>query len=572
MKRILFSICILFFVLSSCHRATVIEYYDEDQVTAANELDYMFFFTEALKNKNFGNINNAVIYFQKCIELDSTAHAPYYEISMIQSYFGNFKEALEFARVAYQRDVDNPWYLKNLASAYLQNNKVDSSIYLYKILIKRFNTVENNRQLAMLYERNGQFKSAIEIIDKLENLYGIVEQNVLYKNNLYHKLGDYKSAIKETSKLLNLEPDNIKYLTILAEAYANNGNKEKAISLYEQVLQADSMYTIALISYGNYLINERNYDTGFNFLLRAFKNKDLTIETKINLLSTYLFQNSIIYQENYDKFSLLFQALVDTYPDNIQVYALISDHYIGRKFYKIALKYLNKAIKIDNAADFIWEQYFALSNYFGFYKEIFEQSEHAMLKFSDKSFVYFYRGLSAWQLNKNSIAIEVLEKGLSYINDDKALRMQFYSILGELFHTEKRYSKSDFYFDEALKLDSNNVGVLNNYAYYLSLREAKLEKALVLSKRTIEVEPLNSTYIDTYAWILFKMKRYEEALTCIEEAMKNGGDKSAEIVEHYGDILYKNGELIKALEQWIKARSLGKNTDELNEKINSEKL
>ena len=195
-----------------------------------------------------------------------------------------------------------------------------------------------------------------------------------------------------------------------------------------------------------------------------------------------------------------------------------------------------------------------------------------MLKFSDKSFVYFYRGLSAWQLNKNSIAIEVLEKGLSYINDDKALRMQFYSILGELFHTEKRYSKSDFYFDEALKLDSNNVGVLNNYAYYLSLREAKLEKALVLSERTIEVKPLNSTYIDTYAWILFKMKRYEEALTCIEEAMKNGGDKSAEIVEHYGDILYKNGELIKALEQWIKARSLGKNTDELNEKINSEKL
>jgi Tfp pilus assembly protein PilF len=72
-----------------------------------------------------------------------------------------------------------------------------------------------------------------------------------------------------------------------------------------------------------------------------------------------------------------------------------------------------------------------------------------------------------------------------------------------------------------LKYNPDNIPVLNNYAYYLSLEQTDLDKAEEMSYRTIKAEPNNATYLDTYAWILFQLGQYNDALFYIRQAIDN---------------------------------------------------
>jgi tetratricopeptide (TPR) repeat protein len=123
-----------------------------------------------------------------------------------------------------------------------------------------------------------------------------------------------------------------------------------------------------------------------------------------------------------------------------------------------------------------------------------------------------------------------------------------------------------------LKNEPDNLYVINNYSYYLSLREEKLEYAESISKKTILAEPNNSTYLDTYAWILFKLKRYQDALYYIKRAFENGGAESQVIVEHYGDIQFMVGNAEAALELWKLSNEMGNNSESLLKKIKGKSI
>ncbi|MBP7180035.1 MAG: tetratricopeptide repeat protein, partial [Dysgonomonadaceae bacterium] len=128
-------------------------------------------------------------------------------------------------------------------------------------------------------------------------------------------------------------------------------------------------------------------------------------------------------------------------------------------------------------------------------------------------------------------------------------------------------------YEKSLKLNPQNLPVLNNYSYYLSLEKRDLDKAEQMSSITVKAEPTNPTYLDTYAWILYEQGAYTMAKIYIENAVKySENEPSAEILEHYGDILFKTGEPEKALEQWKKAKELGSDSKTLDEKIRTGKL
>ncbi len=133
-------------------------------------------------------------------------------------------------------------------------------------------------------------------------------------------------------------------------------------------------------------------------------------------------------------------------------------------------------------------------------------------------------------------AIKSLKKGISFIFEEKA-KYDFYNYLAECYHSTKQNKLSDENFEKALKIKPDEVFLLNNYAYYLSVRNEKLDKAEQMSKKTIEKEPTNYTYLDTYAWILYMQKDYKKALIYIKKSIDNGGNSSEVIKEHYDKIL-----------------------------------
>jgi tetratricopeptide (TPR) repeat protein len=171
---------------------------------------------------------------------------------------------------------------------------------------------------------------------------------------------------------------------------------------------------------------------------------------------------------------------------------------------------------------------------------------------------YYYWGLAHYQQDQKDEAMEVFQKGIRQVGpeSDKNMASDFYSILGDLYHQKKMNAEAYAAYDSALVYRPDNVGALNNYAYYLSVERKNLDKAEEMSYRTVKAEPTNGTYLDTYAWILFEKGKYAEARIYIDQAMQNGGDKSSVVVEHCGDIYFLSGEPEKALEYWKQAEIL----------------
>jgi tetratricopeptide (TPR) repeat protein len=205
------------------------------------------------------------------------------------------------------------------------------------------------------------------------------------------------------------------------------------------------------------------------------------------------------------------------------------------------------------------------------YQELYEESEQAIKIYPDRPTLYMLRGISASELKKYDIAIEALEEGLSLLKNDKQLKIQFYSLIGDGYRSMGLDKKSDEAMEMALEIDSENTIVLNNYAYYLSERGSKLKKALKMSSKCIKTEPLNATYLDTYGWILFKMGKINEAKIYLEKAMNNAGVNDPEITEHYGDMLCEMKEYKRAVETWEDSIILGGDKVKIEKKINEAK-
>ncbi|HNB13083.1 MAG TPA: tetratricopeptide repeat protein, partial [Bacteroidia bacterium] len=192
--------------------------------------------------------------------------------------------------------------------------------------------------------------------------------------------------------------------------------------------------------------------------------------------------------------------------------------------------------------------------------------------FPNESSLYLLNGIAKSQLNLPAEAINILNQGVKLVVDNNQQLIQFYSNLGDCYNKTKEYSASDSSFDKALEIDPNEPFVLNNYAYYLSVRKEKLEQAEKMSKQSNELQPNQSSFLDTYGWILYQEGKYDEAKKWIEKAMENGGENSGTILEHYGDILFKLNQSDKAFEYWKKAKQSGDASGLLDQKIRDKKL
>lgn len=174
------------------------------------------------------------------------------------------------------------------------------------------------------------------------------------------------------------------------------------------------------------------------------------------------------------------------------------------------------------------------------------------------------------QTQQHEKAVSFLKNAASFESEDQEILIQIYSGLGDSYNALKLYPESDDAYEKALKINPDNSYTLNNYAYYLSVRGENLDKAERMSKLAIKLEPGNPSFEDTYAWILFKLRKYKDALGWIEKAISHSSNSSAVQFEHYGDILYHLDEREKALQQWQKAKDRG-GSGKLDQKINAKK-
>ena len=186
---------------------------------------------------------------------------------------------------------------------------------------------------------------------------------------------------------------------------------------------------------------------------------------------------------------------------------------------------------------------------------------------------YYYLSIAYAHEQRHDDVIPICKQALEHVNENstKEIVSDFYSMMGDTYHTQGNMTEAYQAYEKAIETYGNNVGALNNYAYYLSLEKRDLDKAEEMSYKTVKAEPENGTYLDTYAWILFVKGNYTQAKLYIDMAMKADGDKSADVVEHCGDIYYMAGETAAAVEYWKQALELGSQSAKLKQKINQKK-
>jgi tetratricopeptide (TPR) repeat protein len=533
---------------------------------------YYYVFLEANRKKLLGDLNGALALYYQCLEINPNAAAAMEEISIINEIMQNFEVAIKYANAAVESEPENKWYHMHLAKLYIVTNQYKEAIDVYKNIENKYpKDLEIPYNLATLYTRIGEYNKAIQLYDQIEEQTGINENISIRKQQLYLEIGQKSKAYKEIERLIEYYPNEPRFYGILAEMYTNDNLFLKAEENYEKLFEIDSTYIIGQLSIIDFYRKKMDYDNAFKMIKKVIYNPEIEFNQKVMVFVSMLnSQNEFtIYNQRIEKNLIL---LKETYPNEKDSYTLYADYLIKLNKLEEAKTEIEYILENYSGNIVIWEQLLSIYSYKNDFETLFEKSKVAIDSFPNHSIFYLFNGISANQINKWADAIQILKKGLKTIENNPELEIDFYTNLADAYHHSGDYKQSDYYFDLVLKRKPDNIYVMNNYGYYLSLRKEKLEYAESLSKKTIEAEPNNSTYLDTYAWILYKMGRYQDALYYITKAIENGGLDSNVIVEHYGDINYKVGNQEKALELWKLAKEMGNSSEELQRKIDNQSM
>lgn len=579
MKRLAIILVLLLFTTTSFSQWK--SYYPEEKVSkkeqkkAGNEKNKKLFdihFFNALKAKSLGDYEEALKHFDKCIKTDQKNPISFYESAIINSEKGNYEIAVEQIKTALKLDPQNRWYLLLYANTLFSKQDFYNSAMQYKKLL----TLEPENQeiyfkLSDAYIYANDFKKAIAVYNEIEKKRGLDKTLSIQKHRLYRQLNDIKGAITELKNALNLFPDDAEVMEILCELYFLNDEKEKAFELFKRLSIITPQNGRIHLTLADYYRENGENEESYNELKLAFKSTELNIDTKIRILISYyqlIADDKEIRKQAYE----LANILIEIHPKNLKSRAVFADIlYIDNQYQKAKEQYLI-ILEQDKSKNEIWSQVLFIQAEQNDFEGMLKTSEKALEYFPVDPLFYYFNGISNKWFKNYDPAIKSLELGSEFVVENQKLIIEFYSNLADLYHSNEEYSLSDEYYEKVLEIDSNNVLVLNNYAYYLSLRRKKLEKAKEMSFICNELDRDNGTYQDTYAWVLYQLKEYEEAEKWLLKALSNGGNKSAVVVEHYGDILYKLGKKSEALKAWKQAKELGNASKFLNQKIEERKL
>ena len=538
------------------------------QQMGENEIrEYNYALTEATKQKLFGNFKQAAVLYQKCLEVNPNSDAAAFQLAGIYMMAQDFENAKKLTHMAVTIDPDNYWYKVQLTQLHMIKNEPDSAIAVYEGILNKWPAkVEVKFELSRLYSETGRENKAIKMLNEIERENGISEPVSMLKEQIYLRQGKPDLAVAELLALIALAPEEVRYLGVLAELYTTLDRKEEAKRTYKKIFEIEPSNGVAQLSMAEFYRLENNTEKQFEYLAIAFRNPSLQIDRKMGVMIDFL-TNQDRFMENKTGIDSLLTILEEEYPGDYRVRTAKADYFSKLERYEEALLVYDEVLMEQKGNYFIWEQAIFIENILENNEGVYTRSTEAIKYFNDKPLLFLFKGSAAMQLGKNEEAIQSLEKGLRFADNNLPLTVQFYSMLAEAWQNMGKHEKSDEYFEKALEIEPENIMILNNYGYYLSLREVELEKAEKMSRITIIAEPDNPTYLDTYAWILHKAGKQEQALEYIEKAVRSGGEEDSDILEHYGDILYALERKEEAAKYWKKAVEAGSESEELEEKI-----
>ncbi len=515
-------------------------------------------------------VDEALKEFKQALYINPKEGATNYLVSQIYLQKGLLADAEQHGLIALQSDPKNTWYTRHLAEVYRQQKQYTKAAKLYQGLYSLSPTSLNYLYDATyLYVMAHELKPALNLLNEADQKIGINPDIIKQKESIYLAQGKGKKAVAEGEKLVRAFPNNTEYMGQLADLYLKVGKEAEANKLLNQILTIEPDNGFALLSMAEFYRNNKQYDLWLSNTLAAIRSNKLDVKPKLRVIVESITRHDFGPNQRSKTIELAI-ALTETHPGESSAWMLLGDLYAQQKKLEEAHRYYEKAVQADPSNYRIWQQLITCSSELNNHEWIMHDCERAIELFPTEGAFYAYYTFSATQLKQYQKAIDMAKRGIAQADGEVSLQAQLYVTIGDAAHYLKQYEKSDSAFEEAISIDPNNGYAMNNYAYFLSLRKTKLVKAAEYSKRSLDLDPKNASFFDTYGWILFVQKDYVNARKNIEQSLLLE-PTNAEVMDHYGDVLFHLGETDKAVENWQKAKSLGYTSPVLDEKIKDKK-
>ena len=573
-KYYLCLLLIVAFVSCTTAKKAVVEAPKKIQLSDSVQRQFDYYFYEGIRQKDNQQFDQALETFRMCLSIDSLDAGAQSEAGILYALIGFNEQAISSLEKAIRIDPSNWWYNVRLITMYSEQKNWNRAIEITNNLQKIYpNKEEVYTMLSSFYKETKEYDKAIAAYDRLESLNGINESSSFEKFQLYILLNKPQKGVAEIDKLVNKYPSETRYKVLRGDIFMQQKMPAKAFEIYQNVLKDDPDNPYVYVSLSEYYKSVNLPDKAMESIVSALKSDQLDVETKVSVLGQYVEKlahdsTKIVETES------LFKLLVDRYPMEEQVHGYYAVFLQYQQRNAEALSELETMININPKNEQTWLRIIQLYMGDKNYKKILTTTTSAIENLPKLPVWYFYKGIAQYQLADYRAALASYQKGLPLITVEQAdLKSDFYAQIADIYYKFEKKDSAFVNYEASLASNPKNIMVMNNYAYYLSLEKSDLKKAERMSSKTVELEPKNSTYLDTYAWILYQEGNYSLAKFYIERAIDNlpKNDDSGVVLEHYGDILWMNSkdtkDDAKALEMWQKSYDAGNKTDSLKEKI-----
>ncbi len=529
---------------------------------------------DAIKARILGDDDKSEALLKQVIAASPDSSAPYYDLSRLFFKVANVSKSEEYIRKAVSLDGKNKWYREQLANVLVLRNDYAGAAGEYAAMAagEGLND-EYLEKSARLYQRAGKYPEALAQIRKLKEKSPDNEDALRLELQTYLKMNEVESAAKVVRQLIAQHPKELEFYKLLMEVYQSNKQPEKAKAVLAEMQQKFPGDPSLQLTLASEALKKGDTAAFREFVRKASVNKELDAKNQLGLLTTYL---SVIDHDSTQKTEALqlIGQIASQHPENVDVlltYARILA-FNGQK--KEASEQYRKALNIDPNDYEAWEQMLMSMTAPEDADSLIRWTERAMKLYPNQSMVHYLNGIGYYNRKDYKQAIRSINRAVDLAPEEKNEEISdMYGLLGDIHQMLKEYAQSDSSYEQALKLNPLNATVLNNYAYYLSLRNKRLEDAARMSKESLKVRPGEPTFLDTYGWILYQQGKYKDALDYLRRAaMANPDATDATVWEHYGAAQFRNGDREGAVASWKKAKAKGAENPNIDKMISEQKL
>lgn len=509
----------------------------------------------AVEKYDANDFDGAAGILKKVVAESPENDAAHYYLGLSYFCLGDKLSAEKELKIASELDRGNFWYRYRLAMIYAASDRRELTIAIYEDLLKDFpKRSELYYNLIELYLAENQVEKALETLTQIETVSGRNDATAMTRFQLLARQGKEKEAYSSLEEY-NKEYSSPQVLSVLGDYQMSMYNDSLAVKLYDEALDLEPGFAPALLGKAEAFRVTRKYDSYFKVINEFLSDEMISVDGKCDYLKAIIQRADPMFLKSFmPRVDSMMTRTLEVHPNDSSALVTAGVYYFSTGRNEKALN------DFRHNRDIYPESVSAAANYVEML--MYSKDWDALAAESEASFRKFPRELAFLELaslayyNKGDYdkVLENCNIQIKAAAGDTVKTVTAYSTMGDIYHQKGDNKKAYKAYENALKLKPDYAPVLNNYAYYLSLEKRKLKKASAMSKLTVDKEPDNPTYLDTYAWILYLLGRPEEAKPLFKHAMLYGGKESVVILDHYAEVLFALEDYDLAMVYWNQAK------------------